>query len=142
MAQDEVDNESGGLFSISISDSEGEDDIDTSHGIANSRTGRENRTGQSEDAFQAVKRDYRAKVENGEIWRSMDIPLGRRKVPKYEAQELLHAAEELYFLRRFEEAVSFVTRVFDGEGGGEGLDRDVRDVLRTYERKCLAKLGR
>ncbi|KAL1865721.1 hypothetical protein Daus18300_007097 [Diaporthe australafricana] len=139
MAQDEVDNESGGLFNISISDSEGEDDIDTSHGIANSK---KDRTAQSEDAFQAVKREYRAKVDNGEIWKSMNVPLGSRKVPKHEGQELLHAVEELYFFRRFEEAVSFVEKVFDGEGGGEGLDRDVRDVLRSYETKCLAKLGR
>lgn len=66
MAQDEIDNESAGLFNISISDSE-EDDVDTSHGIANSKKSREDRTGQSEDAFQAVKREYRAKVENGEV---------------------------------------------------------------------------
>lgn len=69
MAQDGADNELGGLFNISISDSEGEDGgIDTSHGIASSsKKGREQRTGQSEDAFQAVKSGYRAKVENGEV---------------------------------------------------------------------------
>ncbi|KAK2615695.1 hypothetical protein N8I77_002432 [Diaporthe amygdali] len=141
MAQDEIDNESAGLFNISISDSE-EDDVDTSHGIANSKKSREDRTGQSEDAFQAVKREYRAKVENGEIWKSTVVPLGPRRVPKHEGQELLHAVEELYFFRRFEEAVLFVGRIFDGEGGGDGLDKDVRDLLRTYERKCNEKLGR
>lgn len=70
MAQDGADNELGGLFNISISDSEeGEDGgIDTSHGIASSsKKGREHRTGQSEDAFRAVKSGYRAKVENGEV---------------------------------------------------------------------------
>lgn len=72
----------------------------------------------------------------------MEVPLGPRKVPKHEGHELLHAVEELYFFRRFEEAVSFVGKIFDGEAGGEGLDRDVRDVLKTYERKCLARLGR
>lgn len=81
MAQDEVDNELGGLFSISISDSEGEDDIDTSHGIANSK---KDRTAQSEDAFQAVKRGYRAKVENGEVSGSSNLLItylkGRLKV--------------------------------------------------------------
>lgn len=50
--------------------------------------------------------------------------------------------EELYFYRRHEEAVSFIGRVFGGENGADGLDNDTRDVLRIYERKCLAKLGR
>ena len=66
MAKDGMDNDSGGLFNISISDSEGEDGgIDTSHGIASSS--KKDRTGQSEDAFRAVKSGYRAKVENGEV---------------------------------------------------------------------------
>lgn len=77
-----------------------------------------------------------------QIWKSVDIPLGPRRVPKHEGQELLHAVEELYFFRRFEEAVSLVGRMFEGEGGGDGLDGDVRDLLRTYERKCNEKLGR
>ncbi|KAG8169012.1 hypothetical protein KVR01_001761 [Diaporthe batatas] len=142
MAQDGIDNDSGGLFNISISDSEGEDGgIDTSHGIAASSK-KENRTGQSLEAFRAVKSGYRAKVENGEIWKSVDVPLGPRKVPKHEAQELLHAVEELYFFRRFEEAVSLVAKIFEGEGGGDGLDGDVRSLLTTYEKKCNEKLGR
>jgi hypothetical protein len=178
MAQDGIDDDSGGLFNISISDSEGEDGgIDTSHGIASSSK-KEHRTGQSEEAFRAVKSGYRAKVENGEvsqqagssdircgafgfcyfdmrtswqqnlthallqIWKSVDVPPGRRRVLKHEAQELLHAVEELYFFRRFEEAVSLVGRIFEGEGGGDGLDGDVRGLLRTYENKCNEKLGR
>ena len=60
---------------------------------------------------------------------------------KQEGLELLHAVEELYFLRRYDEAVAFVGRVFDGEGGGEGLERDVRDLLKAYEEKCLGRLG-
>ncbi|KAK7746304.1 hypothetical protein SLS53_002263 [Cytospora paraplurivora] len=122
------DNIDSGLFNISISDSE-EDDVDVSHGIAQGG-GKRDRTGQSEAQFEAVKRDYRAKLENGE------------KLTKQEAQELLHAVEELYFYRRYEEAVAFVGRVFEGVGAGEGLERDVRDLLKTYEKKCQGRLGR
>lgn len=75
--------------------------------------------------------------------------LNRRapSVPKQEAQELLHAVEELYFYRRYDEAVAFVGRVLEGrDGDGDGvallLDGDVRDVLRSYEAKCLVKMGR
>lgn len=77
-----------------------------------------------------------------QIWKSVDVPLGPRRVPKHEAQELLHAVEELYFFRRFEEAASLVGRIFEGEAGGNGLDGDIADLLRTYERKCNEKLSR
>lgn len=50
------DNEDGGLFNIQVSDAE-----DT----AAERKAR--RTGQTEDDFQAVRRTYVAKVENGEV---------------------------------------------------------------------------
>lgn len=84
MAQDGTENELGGLFNISISDSEeGEDGgIDTSHGIASSaKKGREQRTGQSEDAFRTVKSGYRAKTENGEV--SNSKPQAMRRVPAF-----------------------------------------------------------
>lgn len=65
-----------------------------------------------------------------------------QKLSKQEAQELLHAVEELYFERRYGEAVAFLGRVLGGEGAAEGLERDARDLLRAYEEKCLVRLGR
>lgn len=76
------------------------------------------------------------------IWKSIAVPLGQRKVSKQEGQELLHAVEELYFYQRFDEAVAFISRIFEGADDVSGLDGDVKDVLRMYERKCTAKLGR
>jgi hypothetical protein len=74
MAQDGIDNDMGGLFDISISDSEGEDvGIDMSHGYASSS--KKDRTGQSEEAFRAVQSGYRAKVENGEVSRPVSKAL-------------------------------------------------------------------
>lgn len=70
------------------------------------------------------------------------LPLCGRRVPKQEAQELLHAVEELYFGRQWDEAVAFVGRVLEGEGGADGLDSDVRDALKVYEGKCREKMGR
>lgn len=75
------------------------------------------------------------------IWKSIQIPLGQPKVSKQEGQELLHAVEELYFYRRFDEAVALIRRIFEGAHDVTGLDGDVKDVLRLYERKCTAKLG-
>lgn len=75
-----------------------------------------------------------------QIWKGIKVPLGLRKVSKQEGQELMHAVEELYFYRRYGEAVAFIGRVFEGAGEAVGLDRDVRDLLSAYERKCLAKM--
>lgn len=76
------------------------------------------------------------------IWKSIQVPLGQRKVSKQEGQELLHAVEELYFYKRFDEAVVFIGRIFEAAHDVTGLDGDVKDVLKVYVRKCLAKLGR
>lgn len=64
MADDQDDLDSG-LFNISLASSDPEDG-DTSHQTAWSTSPRD-RTGQSEDQFQAVKQSYRAKIENGEV---------------------------------------------------------------------------
>lgn len=65
---------------------------------------------------------------------------------KPEAQALLHAVEELYFFRRWEEGARFVRAVLDVEGegsasgnGASGLDDDTRKLLRYYEKKCNEK---
>jgi hypothetical protein len=54
---------------------------------------------------------------------------------KQQLQELLHAVEELYFHRRFEEAAQFIREVLTGGSGVS--DADTRDLLLAYERKCL-----
>lgn len=59
---------------------------------------------------------------------------------KQEATELLHAVEELYFYRRFADGVTLVDKMFEGEGGGEGLDKDTRETLHTYAKKCREKM--
>ncbi len=59
-------------------------------------------------------------------------------MPKSEAQQILHAVEELYFFRRYDEAVWFMGRVSDGLENG--LPEDVRDLLRVYEAKCREKM--
>lgn len=49
--------------------------------------------------------------------------------------------EELYFFRRYWEAVEFIRRVRK-EGGqvGGGLDNDTRELLGYYERRCEEKM--
>lgn len=51
-----MDGEDGGLFNIEVSDDEGEREQKEAR-----------RTGQTEEAFQAVKREYKPKVEDGDV---------------------------------------------------------------------------
>ncbi|KAK6222783.1 hypothetical protein LQW54_000592 [Pestalotiopsis sp. IQ-011] len=131
-----------GLFSISISD--GDDSAPEAAEPSKSTTTTTAkvpgtaRIAQSEDEFQAVKQGYRVKVENGELWKDIHLPLGD-KVTKPEMQALLHAVEELYFFKRYDEGASFVKRVLDSEGASGGLDEDATKLLRYYQSKCEQK---
>ncbi|TQV95301.1 hypothetical protein IF1G_06288 [Cordyceps javanica] len=97
------------------------------------------RTGQSEEEFQAVRQTYATRVQNGNIYKHIKLPL-RSDASKMDVQELLHAVEELYFFRRYREAADLAAEVLSGGGGsGAALDADSRQLLEKYEAKCRAK---
>lgn len=58
------DSDPSGLFAIALSDSEDDGAVATHDAGAGAPP---SRTGQSEEEFQAVRRAYRVKVENGEV---------------------------------------------------------------------------
>ncbi|SPN97697.1 related to protein involved in intramitochondrial protein sorting [Cephalotrichum gorgonifer] len=97
---------------------------------------RPSRTGQSAEAFAAMKREYTVKLEDGEIWKGISVPL--RNPSKQEMQAATHAVEELYYFRRYEEASGFLRRLLEG---AEGIGTEARAVLEGYGRKCEEKLG-
>lgn len=68
----------------------------------------------------------------------MRLPLSPL-VSKPEVQALLHAVEELYFLRRFSEGARFARSVIDDDGGAGKLDEDILKMLQYYEKKCSGK---
>lgn len=159
-----------GLLGIALSDSESSDaetckphTTTTTTTTANSSS-RADRTALSEEAFQSLKATYVPKLENGEvcshstahpllwllplhtnplqIWATISLPVSA-SVSKPEAQDLTHAVEELYFLRRWDEAVAFIQRVM-APGTGEGetrLDAGTKQLLRHYERRCRERLS-
>ncbi|KAF9882200.1 hypothetical protein CkaCkLH20_00236 [Colletotrichum karsti] len=102
----------GGLFCIAIDSDE--------------ETKAKPRDQQTEEEFQQLRRTYRVKEQNGEATKPV-------------LQEVLHAVEELYFLRRFDEAAAFARRVLDGSEAA--LDRDTREMLGRYEEKCRGRMG-
>ncbi|KAF4452728.1 hypothetical protein F53441_4439 [Fusarium austroafricanum] len=61
------------------------------------------RTGQSEEAWLVVQKEYKVKVENGDIYQKIKLPLGP-DASKMDIQEVIHAVEEHYFFRRYNEA--------------------------------------
>jgi len=74
-----------------------------------------------------------------QIWMTIPFPIGSTKP---EAQEVLHAVEELYFFRRYEEAARFIGRIFsEEEGKGEkSLDADTQKSLRLYEERARVRM--
>ncbi|ROT35494.1 hypothetical protein SODALDRAFT_328859 [Sodiomyces alkalinus F11] len=120
--------EDGGLFCIAVSDSE--DD---------SQANKKPRDGQTEEEFQAVRKSYQPKIENGEIWKISEGVLPLQAVAtKAEAQELLHAVEELYFFRRFSEGATLARRILDSSA--EKLDNEHRNFFVLYEERCLKRM--
>lgn len=141
------DGEENHLFNIQVSDSE-EDTIEK----------KTKRTGQSEDEFQAVKSTYRAKVENGNVRRhdnthssqfskalaiqihgTIQLPLAP-DANKQHVQEVIHAAEELYFFRRYQHVIDLVSKVLALEGDNGGLDDESKQLLSMYQSRCRQKL--
>ncbi|KAH7255453.1 uncharacterized protein BKA55DRAFT_688469 [Fusarium redolens] len=93
------------------------------------------RTGQSEEAWRVVQKEYRAKVENGDIYQKVKLPLGP-DATKMDIQEVIHAVEEHYFFHRYREAEQLAG---DALRDGKGLDRDSRQLLETYKDRCHKK---
>ncbi|KJZ76891.1 hypothetical protein HIM_03768 [Hirsutella minnesotensis 3608] len=122
-----MDIEESGLLDIQLSDSEEQEQVQ-----------KIDRTGQTEAEFQLVKQDYRAKVENGQIHSSVQLPL-TPGTKKQLFQEAIHAVEELYFFRRYQEALNFIQGIHS-DGSAEAFDRDSRELLHVYQQKCQEKL--
>src|SRR6187551_380136 len=60
---------------------------------------------------------------------------------KSELQQILHAVEELYFFRRYDEGVTFLQRVFAaGDASTLGLDKSIGKTLKVYEKRCMEKM--
>ncbi|KAH7011459.1 hypothetical protein EDB80DRAFT_390576 [Ilyonectria destructans] len=122
-----MDDEENGLFNIQISDASDDEEREAKEA---------RRTGQSEDAWSAIQRDYQAKVENGDIHKTVKLPIGP-DASKQHLQEVIHAIEELYFFRHYEHAMGFISDVLSGS---ESLDADTQQLLATYQDKCQKKL--
>ncbi|KAF9768677.1 hypothetical protein IL306_013989 [Fusarium sp. DS 682] len=93
------------------------------------------RTGQSEEAWRIVQKEYKAKVENGDIHQKVKLPLSPH-ASKMDIQEVIHAVEEHYFFRRYREAEQLAG---DALSGSDGLERDSRQLLETYKDRCHKK---
>jgi hypothetical protein len=68
-----------------------------------------------------------------QIWSTLKLSFDSPSKP--ESQTILHAIEELYFLKRFEEARSIARDVLKGT-----LNDEFRKNVEDYERKAEAKI--
>ena len=106
-----MEDQDGGLFNIEVSSDESVDE----------KSDQVPRYFQSEEDFQRQRKEWKPKIESGEvcsplvvdsilyhmltfewIWKTLNIPLDNPSKPQ--SQSILHAIEELYFFMRYEEA--------------------------------------
>jgi len=137
-----MEDEDGGLFNIEVSSDDGA--IDESEKVP--------RDFQSEKDFQKQRREWKPKIEAGEVcsllpfrlrlsaklsreklWKTLKLPIDNPSKP--ESQNILHAIEELYFFRRYEEAKRVVDKASKGK-----LIEEFRKTLEDYRGRCEAKL--
>ncbi|KAI9900904.1 hypothetical protein N3K66_005166 [Trichothecium roseum] len=151
-----MDDEDGGLFAIALSDSDADESQKTQDKLAAARR----RTEQTEEEYQAVKDSYGTKIENGNIHESLSLPLSA-DANKQQAQDVVHAVEELYFFRRFAQAVQVVDRALgdadcsrrdaggdgdrdaggdDGSGSDGPFDQETKRLLSSYRERCRQKI--
>ncbi|KAK4211427.1 hypothetical protein QBC37DRAFT_426928 [Rhypophila decipiens] len=137
-----------GLLNIGFgSDSEPEEAADPKTSSSNGVTSRADRNALSEADFQALKQSYQAKVENGDIYKTITLPLpqttAKNGVAKPEAQEILHAVEELYFFRRYTEGLDFTQRVLGDEHSSSScpLDDETKSLLKYYGERCKQRIS-
>ena len=68
-----------------------------------------------------------------QLWKTLKLPVDNPSKP--ESQTILHAIEELYFFKRYEEALKITEEALKGE-----LIRDFRKTLEDYKMSCLKKI--
>ncbi|KAG6018900.1 hypothetical protein E4U41_003515, partial [Claviceps citrina] len=72
------------------------------------------------------------------IHQHVELPL-KPGINKMRTQEVIHAVEELYFHREFQQAIDLVNRAFDHNGAAL-IDNDSRQLLESYKDKCQQRL--
>ncbi|KAK4180542.1 hypothetical protein QBC36DRAFT_204433 [Triangularia setosa] len=135
------------LFHLNLSSSDSDPDPeDLASCPAKEPASRADRSALSESTFNALKQSYIPRLENGELWAKIPLPLTPESdanrgglISKPQAQDLLHAVEELYFYRRYNEAVGFLERIWT-DAGEDKIDGETRELLRKYEGRCKTGL--
>ncbi|PMD27329.1 hypothetical protein NA56DRAFT_641039 [Hyaloscypha hepaticicola] len=118
-----MEDENGGLFNIEVS----------SEDEAKTESEKVPRDFQSEEDFQRQRAQWKPKIEVGELRKTLKLPVDNPSKP--ESQTILHAIEELYFFKRYEEALKLVQEALNGE-----LISEFRKTLEDYKARCQNKL--
>ena len=66
------------------------------------------------------------------LYNEIELPLNNPTKQDY--QKILHAIEQLYFYRRYEEAAKFASKALEGDMGEEW-----REAIESYRVRCQAK---
>ncbi|KAG9228415.1 hypothetical protein BJ875DRAFT_389470 [Amylocarpus encephaloides] len=118
-----MEDNNGGLFGINI---------DSSDEVTNEKE-KVRRDFQSEGQFQRQRELWRPKIETGKLYKHLHLPINNPSKP--ESQEILHAIEEWYFFKQYEEGMRVAEETLKGE-----LAEDFRKIVADYKTRCQRKL--
>jgi len=118
-----MEDDDGGLFNIELSSSDESVDVKE----------KAPRDFQSEDDFERQRKEWKPKIEAGELWKTLKLPMDNPS--KQESQAILHAIEEMYFFKRYEKAKRLAEEALKGK-----LIEEFRKSVEDYRRRCEMKL--
>jgi len=118
-----MEDDDGGLFNIELSSSNESVDVKE----------KAPRDFQSEDDFERQRKEWKPKIEAGELWKTLKLPMDNPS--KQESQAILHAIEEMYFFKRYEKAKRLAEEALKGK-----LIEEFRKSVEDYRRRCEMKL--
>jgi hypothetical protein len=140
-----MEDDDGGLFNIELSSSD--ESVDVKEKVP--------RDFQSEDDFERQRKEWKPKIEAGEVgrvfstmfsrlesanddfwfklWKTLKLPMDNPS--KQESQAILHAIEEMYFFKRYEKAKRLAEEALKGN-----LIEEFRKSVEDYRRRCEMKL--
>ncbi|KAI9688549.1 MAG: hypothetical protein M1822_001498 [Bathelium mastoideum] len=103
---------------------------------------RSTRNNQPESEFQAIKTSYRPKIENGEPYKALTVldfaqRANTRQVRKKDIDAIQAAVAELYFFKRYAEAVRILDEIL---ADGCTIEGKNRDGLQRWAGRCKERL--
>ncbi|KFY87592.1 hypothetical protein V500_06884 [Pseudogymnoascus sp. VKM F-4518 (FW-2643)] len=88
---------------------------------------------QSQEDYEAQKASWKPTVDDGELYKTLDLPLNNPS--KQQFQAIIHAIEQWYFYDDFRAASELAEKALEGD-----MEEDYRKTIVSYHVRCVEML--